>query len=311
MIRSNVKALIDRFLDGKPDPAAGQLLEDWLDILAADASWPGNPLNRRSKERLRKRMLATVRERTGNAPRVRHLWRNVAAAACMLGVLGLGYYMIHRDKVIVYQELRTAIGEKKLLLLPDSSKVWLGANSILKYAVPFAANRSIQLISGEAFFEVAPLTKRPFTVDTDSLRVLVLGTSFNIRAYGEQLELAVSSGKVKVSKGAQVLDVLTAREALIVDRAGYKTQHKIIDPAYIGGWKNNQIIFDDMPVATVLALLENYYPVKFIVRKLPARRISGSFQTRLRVPQIIRVLEELTDHQVIIKPAGAGIYTVE
>lgn len=314
LIRSKINALIGKYLEGKATPEEEQLLTHWLDALAEDAG-PGTEQDARSRERLRRSILKVIKQRTGEPAAIYPVWKKLAAAAAVLLMVGIGswWMMSYRSsQKIAWLELRTAIGEKKVLLLPDSSRIWLGANSVLKYPDHFTDSRQVQLVSGEAFFDIAQAPGQPFSVITDSLQVQVLGTSFHIRAYPRQLlEIGVNTGKVSVNKGGQVMDILTANQLLQVNRNNYTSSRLSVSSPDINGWKQDKIVFDNMPVMDALMLLENYYPVKFHVKSAPGRQISGSLNMHLTITQIINVLEDLTDHQLKITPAGAGNYNID
>ncbi|MBK7475529.1 MAG: FecR domain-containing protein [Haliscomenobacter sp.] len=85
------------------------------------------------------------------------------------------------------------------VLLPDGSEVWLNRNSQLRYRTDLGEKKPRELfLRGEAFFEVAPIQGRPFTVQTAHAQVAVLGTRFNLRAYPKDkaTEVEVEHGKV-------------------------------------------------------------------------------------------------------------------
>jgi ferric-dicitrate binding protein FerR (iron transport regulator) len=314
LIRSKIKALIDKYLDNRATPGEADLLHHWLDILGEEAM-PGKAADAGSREQLRRKMLKVIRQRAGRPAGIYPIWKKMAAAAGILLVCGICGWWINsyrQSRQIVWLELKTAIGEKKMVLLPDSSRIWLGANGILRYPDHFTDSRNVQLLSGEAFFDIAPVAGKPFTVNADSLQVRVLGTSFHIRAYPRQLmEIAVSSGKVSVSKDSRETEVLTANQALLVNRNGYTFSRMLIDAPDTDGWKQDKIVFDNMPVAEALLLLENYYPVTFHIQRPLKKQITGSLNMHLTIAQVINVLEDLTDHQLKIKPTGAGNYTVD
>ncbi|MEO1626406.1 MAG: FecR domain-containing protein, partial [Bacteroidota bacterium] len=91
----------------------------------------------------------------------------------------------------------TKDGEKLELQLPDGSSIWLNENSHISYEEAFA-ERTVKL-EGEAFFDVERMEDSPFEIISGNARTLVLGTSFNLRAYPdeEEVELTVESGQVK------------------------------------------------------------------------------------------------------------------
>ena len=90
-------------------------------------------------------------------------------------------------------------GEYKLVL-SDGTKVWLNSASKLKYPVAFTGGQRKVFLEGEAYFEVAADTVHPFLVETSGMSVTVMGTGFNVMAYPEEMEAAVTlvHGKVGV-----------------------------------------------------------------------------------------------------------------
>jgi transmembrane sensor len=115
------------------------------------------------------------------------------------------------DKVL-YNKLSTHYGQTYPLELADGSKVWLNAGSSIRYPVAFTGNERIVHVTGEAYFEVAPLVlqsgqKIPFRVHIDNTNgkgiketVEVLGTKFNINAYDNEgyIKTTLLEGSVKV-----------------------------------------------------------------------------------------------------------------
>lgn len=95
----------------------------------------------------------------------------------------------------------TAKGEKKSFLLPDSTKIYLSAGSVLRTEEGFGINNRGVYLRGEALFEVTHNKALPFIVHIDKYDVKVLGTVFNVKAYPEDnvSETSLISGKVEIS----------------------------------------------------------------------------------------------------------------
>jgi transmembrane sensor len=83
--------------------------------------------------------------------------------------------------------------------LPDSTKVWLNKKSKFSYPEKFTSDKRIVSLEGEAFFEVKRDPAHPFIIYTPTSITKVLGTSFNLKAYGKEVELMVVSGTVEFS----------------------------------------------------------------------------------------------------------------
>ena len=98
----------------------------------------------------------------------------------------------------VLTEKHNVKGTRSIIQLADGSKIWLNADSRLKYPDLFkGATRDVYL-NGEAFFDVAKNPGHPFIIHLANGTVRVLGTSFNIRAYDNEstVETSVATGKV-------------------------------------------------------------------------------------------------------------------
>ena len=96
--------------------------------------------------------------------------------------------------------LEVPVGGEYRLTLSDGTRVWLNAASSLTYPEIFQDRERVVELTGEAFFEVKPDTALPFIVKTQGMRVKVLGTTFNVKAYPDELKLYTTlvEGKVEV-----------------------------------------------------------------------------------------------------------------
>ena len=146
-------------------------------------------------------------------------WMRIAAAVLALFVLGFVIKsLFFKDEAktemlsVVTTEVITT-DSAQIFLLPDSSRIWLNANSRFTYPEKFTDTIRIVTLTGEAFFEVRADASKPFIVKAGKTETRVLGTSFNIKAYpqDENVELTVESGKVQFA----VKDT-TAQQAVVL-----------------------------------------------------------------------------------------------
>lgn len=153
-------------------------------------------------------------------------------------------------------------GGRAAVTLPDGSTVELNSASRLTYARAFgawplrpAAQRRVHL-TGEAFFDVVPDAAHPFVVETAGARVEVLGTRFNVRARPERTEVALVSGRVRVTEAG--------RPPVVLARAG-QTARLGADPVRITpldqvlAWRRQGFTAIDEPVGAVLAEVERRF----------------------------------------------------
>ena len=114
--------------------------------------------------------------------------------------------------------VRTNPGVVSAFDLPDGSKVWLNANSELRYLSDFNADTRTVELTGQGYFEVTKNAHKPFIVKADKdYSVEVLGTSFNVSAYKDEsmIETTLVEGSVKlnvVSGGKRMTQMLKPNE---------------------------------------------------------------------------------------------------
>jgi transmembrane sensor len=143
---------------------------------------------------------------------VRRGHRILLLATLCIAVLGLSVWLYNRrvpgvpvsaehQPVAVVNEINTAEGSRTHLTLPDGTRVWLNAGSQLTYGKGYnAATREVNL-TGEAFFDVARSTQKPFLIHTARIDIQVLGTSFNVKSYptDRMTEATLIHGSIEVS----------------------------------------------------------------------------------------------------------------
>ena len=132
-------------------------------------------------------------------------WRPMAAAlavaACLLLILGPA--LILRFQA----DHRTDTAEIETLRLEDGSMVRLGPDSAIRLTF-VAGERQVELLAGEALFDVMHDKARPFRVVAGDTTVTVLGTRFDVSRRGDATSVAVGSGHVRVDSGnAAALDL--------------------------------------------------------------------------------------------------------
>lgn len=191
----------------------------------------------------------------------------------LLLITGYLYMQGDDDGKMKMVEINTNPGVISTFDLPDGSKVWLNANSSLKYFSHTDANQRIVELSGEGYFEVAKNAQKPFIVKVgENYSVEVLGTSFNVSAYTDDnlIETTLIEGAVKLSmllenNRASSLDLKPNQKA-----AYHKNEKAIVvsevNPEVNIDWKNGEIIFRQESMMHVLKTLSRHYNVQFDVK---------------------------------------------
>ncbi len=201
------------------------------------------------------------------------IWGFRVAAVLVPLVLFLGLF-VHVDSEInlfaeaEYEEVTVPYGEHMYMIFQDGSKVHLNSGSRIRYPKKFDfSERKIEL-EGEGWFEVAKNSKRPFIVDLSCLKVRVLGTTFNVKAYcgDDNIFVTLQEGRVKIDlSDSYSLDLMPGEEA-VYDRQAKSCKIDSKDSMEIvAAWRFDVISFKDTPLKNVLETLTRVYDVHFEV----------------------------------------------
>ena len=158
--------------------------------------------------------------------------------------------------------LKIPRGMNKQLTLTDGTQVWLNAESTLEYPETFEGkpNREVYL-KGEAYFEVTKNASQPFRVKTDALETLVLGTSFNVRAYSkEDTQVTLVEGSVKVSDKHQ--NELRLQPGEHTDQKLNKTKVEKADDYH--SWAEGMFYFDNTELVEIMRELGRWYNINIV-----------------------------------------------
>lgn len=191
--------------------------------------------------------------------------------------------------------------------LSEGSKVTVNSNSELTYPKQFKEDKRVVALSGEAFFEVAKDPKRPFIIKTGEIRVEVLGTSFNVKAYEnhDNIEVTVSSGKVAVyrTENPDERVVLIKGQKAVFYKSTTKIEASINDNINFNSWKTKEIIFEDTPMPDVVRIINEIYKsdLKLVGGQLNECPVTTTFDNQ-SLESILNVLESTLDLK--IEPKG-------
>lgn len=188
---------------------------------------------------------------------------SIAAAIAVLVVAGflLQYFVL--NPAISYT---TPFGEQLSIVLPDSSRVELNANSTLKYR---KQNPRKVWLDGEAFFKVKkkPSTKANFLVVANDLTVEVLGTSFNVIEKENKTEVVLEEGSVKLNLNRSFQQEVYMKPGELVAfsaSANEEVEKREVEPQLVTSWKDGILEFKDVPLQQVMERIEEIYGWKTI-----------------------------------------------
>lgn len=263
-----------------------------------DQDWPPAEQEPGQADTIFRNILAQDR----NAPRLRHGWW-WSAAAVTLGAMATGVYIYQLPQSPApHKEVVAQVAPEKpshqYLVLPDQSKVLLNEGSTLKYENGFTEKERVVHLSGEAFFTVRKDT-RPFVVYTGKVRTVVLGTSFNIRAYpsDQDVTVTVTTGKVKVVHGLKTVGIVSPNEQVKISDINNAVEKLQVDVEQATDWKKKDLLFDDLPMQEAGRLLEQRFGVKFFFEHpaLADCHITAAFVRQESLQDIVKVIARVNN----------------
>jgi len=172
----------------------------------------------------------------------------------------LKYEKSSSDK-IAYNTIIIPRGGEYVLKLSDGTKIWLNAESELKYPVSFTEGERLVYLKGEGFFKVAKNEKSPFKVITDDHIISVLGTEFCIRAYSDEkyITTTLESGMVSIEAGNRHAVLVPGQQSNVSNSELTVTQ---VNTQLYTAWRNNLYIFDGQPLREILHTLSRWYDME-------------------------------------------------
>ncbi len=254
-------------------------------------------------------------------------WYWVAASVLVVvSFLGISAGFFSRKKSIQplaeKNEVSTKPGSKSTIKLPDGSVVTLNAGSKLTYNKDFGKELREVTLSGEGYFDVAKMKEKPFIIHTSNIKIKVLGTVFNVKAYPEdkQTETSLIHGSIEVTIRNRPEDkiILSPNEKLVVENDRAKPSAKpegngeaqAAAPPFVHvnkiyynpsdstvaetAWLNNKLVFRDEAFEDLALRLERKYDViiKIDNEGMKSERVNGTFETET-IGQALQALQEM------------------
>lgn len=193
--------------------------------------------------------------------------------------------------------------------LSDGTRIWVNSASEISFPSYFAGNVREVTLAGEAYFEVARDSRRPFYVNIGDARVQVLGTAFNVSAYRDErtTEVALLNGKVSFD-ATDGKHVLSPGEIAALDKAQGVTEVREGDVASIIAWKEGRFYFEDMRMEDLALKLSRWYGVDFAFDSEAARelRFSGGMVKYRPLNYVLEMISKTT--RVVFQERAGKVY---
>lgn len=219
----------------------------------------------------------------------RRSWLGLAATVLMALAVGSTVYLRSNDELL--QSYATPIAGTGSSVLPDGSRVELGADSRITTRYT-ARQRSISVDFGEAYFLVAKDPARPFLVDAGDMKVTAVGTAFNVRRNHDRVVIAVSEGRVQLDNNSESTDQATPSKATPLvagQQAIYSHESRTvtiadIKAADVASWRSGVLKYMHEPLGSVAQDLSRYHNKRIVISdaRLSAMPFTGTvFSTRI------------------------------
>lgn len=227
-----------------------------------------------------------------------HRWMRYAAAVAVMLVIGggAGYWFYQNG---TDQQVMVAVANEgivKEVVLPDGTKVWLNNSATLKYPREFSEKERNVYLEGEAYFEVTKNRHKPFTVQSDAMRVRVLGTTFNFKCDKRCriAEATLIEGEIEVKGNKEEGQIILAPgQRAELNKNNGRLTVKQVDAKMDAVWHDNLIPFQKADIFTITKALERFYEVKIILSPdiRPDKTYSGVLKRKSNIESVLKSLQ--------------------
>lgn len=300
----NYIQLLERFLKGEASEAEETTLFSWFGTDAARkevyAAYDEKLSRVSSKlpEDLQNKIYRRIEEETKlqqvtkeKSFSLRGISRYIAIA-CIFIFLGMsvsvfwGKYFMSTNFVVSADE-----GMKSTVELPDGTMVWLNSGSRLQYSSTYNLWDRTVILDGEGYFEVNKNQRKNFIVKANGLSIKVLGTKFNVKAYGGDGKTTTTliEGKVSVKSENDEHSLTPNQQLDFNHQSGSFSEIKNCDASRYALWKNNELYFDCEPLDVIGKTLERLYSIEVVFSSESAK--DYTFCGAISNTNLINVLE--------------------
>lgn len=193
----------------------------------------------------------------------------------------------------IYNTVSTPRGGEYQVILPDGTKVWLNAASSLRFPTAFTDKDRTVLLTGEAYFEVAPGKDKPFIVQAGETRTRVLGTHFDVMAYQDEkaIRTTLLEGAVKMEKD-QTGSLLEPGDQGVFEPGSDRLTTKKVNVEATVAWKDGYYYFDRTKMEDVMRQISRWYDVDIVYQgAVPQDEIVGKIPRTAYVSEVLHIME--------------------
>lgn len=209
------------------------------------------------------------------------------------------------EKEETFNTLVIPRGGEYRIILADGSRVWLNAETEFRYPVNFTGDCRRVYLKGEAYFEVAKNTEKPFIVQTPGeVELKVLGTRFNVASYPDEPDVVttLAEGSVEASSRDEKM-LIRPDEQVSFHKNSRSFTRRQVDAATYLAWKEGKFIFENQSLEQIMKRLQRWYEmdVFYANEAVKSYRFSGDLKKYDDFGRIVQMIEEVAGLQISIK----------
>ncbi len=216
----------------------------------------------------------------------------------------LNYHTNHKVQLNQENTLVTPRGGEYHITLPDGTNVHLNSFSELKYPLLFDVDKRVVTLSGEAYFEVAKDSKRPFIVKANGLSIRQYGTKFSVNARSPQATtVALEEGSVGVFSSKTNVQMLKVGQVAVWNETAQTVtiSDKNLEP--YTAWHRNRFVFENESLGRIMETLSLWYnmDVRFQDAELADLHFTGNVSRYEDINVILKGVEATVNVQCDIQ----------
>lgn len=168
-----------------------------------------------------------------------------------------------------------------VVTLDDGSTLQLNASSAVAYNYD-SQRRTIRLLKGQAFFQVAKDSERPFVVEAGNAQITALGTAFDVRLGTEDTDVTVTESTVlfQTSERPEWSTRVTEGQQIMLNRNTGEAEVHHVDDMTALAWRRGQLAVDNAPLSRVIEEINRHFSGRIMLmgNDISNRRVSGTIK---------------------------------
>ncbi|MCT4586618.1 MAG: FecR domain-containing protein [Carboxylicivirga sp.] len=227
--------------------------------------------------------------------------------------IGANYKSVNGNKheQLRYNTMITSRGMEFNLVLEDGTRVWMNAESQLRYPERFVGNQREVFVKGEVYLEVAKDSKRPFYVNFNNKRIKVLGTEFNVRSYENETADVVTllEGSIELD-AVQESVILSPDQQAVIKQNDDKIAVNSVDANIYAAWKDGKFVYNNAELESIMRDLARWYQLNIFYQNESMKDSRFSLYTNRydSIEEMLEILEatnkikfEIFENNIVIK----------